>query len=82
VVGLRFKKLMKISGLLFIVTLASAVVFCVGCSIHEHNRWGQPQDLLTNLLALGAYFSGITMACAAAGFIVGLVGTLSKVKPR
>jgi hypothetical protein len=73
---------MKISGLLFIVTLSSTVVFCVGCTVHEHNQYGQPQDVLTNLLALGAYFSGITMACAAAGFIIRLVGILSNAKPR
>jgi hypothetical protein len=54
----RMRKPSKIServGWFSFVSLACSTLSCIGCSIHEHNRWGQPQDTITFLLAGGAY---------------------------
>ena len=59
------KKWLKV----FIVALASSIVFCFGCTIHETNRWDKPQDFITHLLALGTYFSLLVAFPAAAAFV-------------
>jgi len=54
------KKAMKPStrvGLASLVSFVFAVLSCIGCSIHEHHRWGQSQDSVTFLLAGGTYVS-------------------------
>lgn len=51
------KRQVIVAGMLCLATLFSAGSFCVGCTIHETNRWGQSQDGLTHLLALGTYLS-------------------------
>jgi hypothetical protein len=44
-------------GTFCLASLASAFLCCVGCSIHETNRWGQSQDFVTFMLAGGTYIS-------------------------
>jgi hypothetical protein len=57
------KRLVRFSALTFFVTLASAVVFCFGCSMHEMDRQG-PEDFITFLLAGGTYLSLFLMFAA------------------
>ena len=40
-----------------VASLVSAGLFCFGCSTHEMNRYGQPEDIITFLLAGGTYLS-------------------------
>ena len=49
----RSAKLSLRIGRFCIASLASAILFCLGCYIHEENRWGQSQDSVTFLLAGG-----------------------------
>ena len=80
------KRLVKFSALTFFVTLASAVVFCYGCSMHEMDHQG-PEDSITFLLAGCTYLSLFVMFAAIGGLVVGLVadkhasGTSSGKKP-
>ncbi len=66
------KRLVRLSASVFFITLASTVIFCYGCSMHEMNRRG-PQDYITFLLAGGTYFSLLLMFAAVAGLIVGFI---------
>jgi hypothetical protein len=73
------KRLVRISGLVLLVTIASSVVFCYGCTVHEESRRG-PQDYITNLLALGTYFSLILAAAAVVGLVLGIILTNRNMK--
>jgi predicted Na+-dependent transporter len=53
----KVKRVMLLALLGCLISLASFVIFCVGCSTHEYSRQGQAQDWITHLLALGTYFS-------------------------
>jgi hypothetical protein len=66
------KRLVRFSALIFFVTLASAVVFCFGCSMHEMDRQG-PEDSITFLLAGATYLSLFLMFAAIGGLVVGLI---------
>jgi hypothetical protein len=44
-------------GLACLLSLVSAIGFCISCTEHETHTWGQAQDTLTHVLALGAYLS-------------------------
>ena len=58
-------------GLISFASIAYATLSCIGCSIHEHVRWGQPEDAVTYLLAGGAYLSfGIAVVSFVAFVIV------------
>jgi hypothetical protein len=48
-------KLSKRVGLVSLISLVLAISSCIGCSINEHNRWGQSQNSVTFLFASGAY---------------------------
>lgn len=50
--------------------LISAAAFCIGCSVHEDNRLGQPENFLTFLLAGGAYLSLLLVLLSVAVFLV------------
>jgi hypothetical protein len=71
---LEAKRLVRLAGVSFFVSLASAVIFCYGCTAHEESRRG-PQDYITHLLALGTYFSLMVTLVALAALIVGIVVT-------
>jgi hypothetical protein len=49
--------LLRRAAQVFFLSLLSATLFCVGCSMHESRQWGRPQDEITTLLALGTYSS-------------------------
>jgi hypothetical protein len=40
----------------------SFIVFCFGCSAYETSHWGQPQGFITQVLAVGAYLSLLSLA--------------------
>jgi len=66
------KRLVRFFALTFFVALASAVVFCFGCSMHEMDRQG-PEDFITLLLAGSTYLSLFLMLAAIGGLVVGLI---------
>jgi hypothetical protein len=66
-------KLLVRAGWMCVGSLASATLFCVGCSIHETNRWGQPQDGITHLLASGTYLSLFAFAFSIFALIAAIV---------
>lgn len=70
--SMRFPaKLSARIGWISFVSLAYATLSCVGCSIHEHARWGQPEDAVTYLLSIGAYLSfGIAVVSFVAFVVV------------
>jgi hypothetical protein len=63
-------KLSRQFGIICLGSLAGAFLFCLGCSIHEHNRWGQSEDLVTNFLASGTYISILTFVFSGIAFAV------------
>jgi hypothetical protein len=60
-------------GMFCIASLASSFLFCIGCSIHETNRWGQSQDFVTHLLASGTYLSFFAFLISGATFVAVLI---------
>jgi hypothetical protein len=63
---------------LCVTSLASALAFCIGCSIHETNRWGQSEDIVTYLLAAGTYFSFLIFALSGVAIVTVLIGMKSE----
>lgn len=66
----RSTKLSIRIGAFSLGSLISAILFCLGCSVHEENRWGQSQDTVTHLLALGTYFSFLAFLISGLAFVV------------
>lgn len=66
------KRWLVAAALTCICGLISATVCCIGCSIHETNRWGQPENFVTHLWASGTYLSLIVSMFSAAVFLVSL----------
>jgi formate hydrogenlyase subunit 3/multisubunit Na+/H+ antiporter MnhD subunit len=66
-------KVVRCAALIFVGSLFSTTIFCVGCTMYETNRWGQPQDIVTHLLALGTYFSLIIAFSSVVVIVVDLV---------
>lgn len=56
-----------------IASLATSIICCAGCSIHEHNRWGHPEDGITYLFAGGAYISFTMFVILGIVFVILLV---------
>jgi hypothetical protein len=65
-------------GKFCIASLASAILFCLGCTIREHSRWGQSQDSVTFLLAGGTYLSFFAFMLLGVGFIAVLIKEKNK----
>jgi formate hydrogenlyase subunit 3/multisubunit Na+/H+ antiporter MnhD subunit len=74
----EIKRWFKLTGSVFIVALASSVIFCFGCTMHETHRWGQSQDFVTHLLALGAYFSFGLALVGAVGFVLAIIASFTR----
>jgi len=68
------RKLSVWAGLFCLASLASAVLFCFGCSSHEYSRQGLDQDGVTHLLAGGTYLSLVSFITSGFAFIGLLVG--------
>lgn len=51
-------------------SLGSSILFCLGCSIHETNRWGQSQDAVTHLLAGGTYLSLLILGLSIVSLVI------------
>jgi uncharacterized membrane protein len=66
------------AGLTCLFGLIGATAFCIGCSLHEGNRLGQPENFATFLLAGGAYLSLILVIFSVAVFLVALGSLLLK----
>jgi hypothetical protein len=67
------KKPIKLSariGYLSLSSLAFSILSCIGCSIHEHDRWGQAQDGTTFLLADGTYLSFLVFLVSGVLFVI------------
>ena len=62
----------------FFGSMLSAAAFCIGCSVHESNRWGQSQDGITHILAAGTYLSLLAMLASIATFVFTLFVRLLK----
>jgi hypothetical protein len=60
---------MQIGAFCF-VSLTGAFLFCIGCSVHETNLWGQSQDFVTFLLASGTYLSLLAFISSFVAFVV------------
>jgi hypothetical protein len=60
----KAKRSVRRCGLACLLSLVSAVGFCIGCTEHETHTWGQLQDTLTHVLALGAYLSLLIVTLA------------------
>jgi hypothetical protein len=56
-------------GVLCISSLLAAFVFCPGCSVHEEHRLGQAEDMITHLLAGGAYLSLLAFVLLGIAFV-------------
>ena len=57
------------AALVCVASLVSALLFCIGCSVHEMNRYGQSQDVVTFSLAGGTYLSLAVFVVSAALFV-------------
>ena len=57
-------------GLFSLASLALATLSCIGCSIHEHSRWGLPQDSVTFWLAGLAYLSFAVFVSSGILFVI------------
>jgi hypothetical protein len=57
-------------GLLSVSSLAFSILSCIGCSVYEHNRWGQAQDGTTFLLAGGTYLSLLAFLVSGVLFVI------------
>jgi len=71
--GMKKTTKLKLStriGLLSGSSLALSILSCTGCSIHEHNRWGQAQDHTTFLLAGGTYLSLFVFLLSGVVFVI------------
>jgi hypothetical protein len=60
-------------GTFCLASLASALICCAGCSIHETNRWEQPQDYVTFVLASGTYVSLVVALISFVAFVIALM---------
>ena len=65
----KTRKLSVWTGLFCLASLASAVLFCFGCSSHEYSRQGLAQDGVTHLLAGGTYVSLLSFVTSGVAFI-------------
>lgn len=71
------KKQVGIAGLVCAATLASATLFCRGCSTHEMSHWVEGQDSISHALALGAFLSGLVFLGSLVVLVAGLIRLMS-----